>query len=134
MSPLILTMIVVPVVLLAGTWFTARMLGNTPMRAAAGLWMATAMLVILSVLGGLLIYSWSHKDYDLCINGVDRSFGSRDFQKWKLDRFADIQHELDARYGIHLESIDDIVKRGVVELDKDLPMRTYAECPKPLTF
>lgn len=133
---LILTFLVVPVILATGCVIINRRVGNRPAMVGPMVTIATAVVIVLSVLVGAMLYSWQVRDYNDCRRSVTRSFGNRELQLRDLLRWHDVQTEIDTKSGgrIHLDALDAVVTEGQKDLDELLPMRSYSECKKPLTF
>lgn len=118
-TPLILT-VILPAVMICGAGYLARRARGMPVPKNAVSWAIMIFAVVFSsVCGvvGFVIYNGQQRDYTDCVYGVNRSFGSRDYNEHLINVIA-----------ANIPDRPDIVNDLRTELDADLPMRSLTEC------
>lgn len=135
MTPLLMTVIVVPVILLTGAWAVGHFVGHIPAKIGVSVWIGTVTLIIVSVLAGVFLYVDQKREYDACIavaegrTVLDEGFGT----------LSDGLGRLQAALGEPLMAMKPEVAVAFTSLVNDMekvaidlqPLRTQ-DCPRPL--
>lgn len=136
MTPLVMTIVVVPVVLTIGALVVGRLVGHIPSTIGVPLWIGTVTLIIVSVLVGVFLYGDQQEEYEACLSRaegrtvVDEGFGTlgTDLELLGLALGIDPDTSDPAALAFNRLSGDmTAVAQGLEPLDK-------ADCRKPLTL
>lgn len=136
MTPLVMTIVVVPTVLTIGTYMVSRLVGHVPASIGTSLWIGNVILVIVSVVVGVFLYDDQQIEYEACLSRVEG-------RTVVDDGFGKLADGL-ARVGVALEPylpVDAAVKEALDNLTFEMDAVAVgltpldpADCKRPLTL